>query len=213
MMKPYVIRQGDYLTKLAHQLGFDADAVWNDDANSALREKRPNRDILHPGDVLQVPVEPPAPLAVTAQAANRFQARVPTVEIRVKLSDGEQNRYASKAFRVEGMGKAFEGTTDGDGLAIFAVPTRVREVTLTMVEAGETFHLLIGGMDPVDRPSGVRKRLAHLGFLPLDAEHDDESDEALRNAISMFQHIHQIAITGELDQATRDALTSAHGEP
>ncbi len=30
-MKPYVVRQGDYLAKIAHQLGFDPDVVWGGD--------------------------------------------------------------------------------------------------------------------------------------------------------------------------------------
>ena len=27
---PYVVRQGDYLAKIAHTLGFDLDEVWNE---------------------------------------------------------------------------------------------------------------------------------------------------------------------------------------
>ena len=42
-MRPYVIRQGDYITKLAHQRGFDADAIWNDPKNQSLRERRTER--------------------------------------------------------------------------------------------------------------------------------------------------------------------------
>ena len=36
-MRPYVIRQGDYMTQLAHRLGFDETEVWNHDKNSALK--------------------------------------------------------------------------------------------------------------------------------------------------------------------------------
>ena len=35
-MKPYVVKQGDYLNKLAHRLCFDAEKVWNDPANAEL---------------------------------------------------------------------------------------------------------------------------------------------------------------------------------
>jgi hypothetical protein len=65
-MYPYVIKQGDYLAKIAHRFGFDAIAVWNDETNATLRTVRPNPNILYPGDVLYVPgpsARPPAPRA------------------------------------------------------------------------------------------------------------------------------------------------------
>ncbi|MFT3767392.1 MAG: hypothetical protein QM820_18220 [Minicystis sp.] len=46
-MKAYVVRQGDYLKQLAHALGFDADAVWNDPKNAELSQRR-DPNLLHP---------------------------------------------------------------------------------------------------------------------------------------------------------------------
>ena len=72
-------------------------------------------------------------------------------------------------------------------------------------------------MDPIDEPSGVRKRLRHLGYHcdPLRPEGPDSPEEALaaldRSAIQAFQQDHQIAPTGEIDDATRAALVEAHG--
>ena len=39
-MKPYVIKQGDYLLKVAHLRGFDPDAVWSDPKNEPPDELR-----------------------------------------------------------------------------------------------------------------------------------------------------------------------------
>ncbi len=61
-MQPYVIRQGDFLLKLAHKFGFDADSVWSDPSNSALRTLRSDPNILSPGDILYIPT-PPDPQA------------------------------------------------------------------------------------------------------------------------------------------------------
>src|SRR4051794_28495193 len=85
-MRPYIVRQGDYLTKLARALGSDADGVWGHEQNRALREQRPTPDILHPGDVLHVP----APALATGPAISphphtRYRARVPAVEIKIRL--------------------------------------------------------------------------------------------------------------------------------
>ena len=181
--RPYVVRQGDYLTKLAHDLGFDADAVWNDDDNRALRDRRPNPDILQPGDVLHMPApEPATGPQVSANTSNKYRARVPTVEVKLKLRDAADGPLASKAYRVLGMGAPLEGTTDGEGLATFSVPVRLREVCLVLEESGQEYQLLIGDMDPITEPSGVRKRLEHLGYLSRrDGEGTD--DERLRDAI------------------------------
>ena len=54
-MQPYVIRQGDFLAKLAHRFGFDADTVWNDAANTKLGDARTDPNILAPTDILYIP--------------------------------------------------------------------------------------------------------------------------------------------------------------
>ncbi len=54
-MQPYVIKQGDYLTALADRFDFDADSVWNDDANKDLRDLRDDPTILCAADVLYIP--------------------------------------------------------------------------------------------------------------------------------------------------------------
>ncbi len=48
-MRPYVVRQGDYLVKLAFVHGFDAEEVWNDPKNEEIRGRRADHNILAPG--------------------------------------------------------------------------------------------------------------------------------------------------------------------
>ena len=45
-MKPYVIKQGDYLTRLSHRLGFVADEVWNHGKNAELKSLRKDPETL-----------------------------------------------------------------------------------------------------------------------------------------------------------------------
>src|SRR4051812_21451021 len=95
-MRPYVIRQGDYLTRLAHTMGFDPVSVWNDDENRVLRERRPNPDILTPGDILHVPDAPTLePLKLSAGGTNKFKAKVPKVKVSVAFQhEGEPLKSA-----------------------------------------------------------------------------------------------------------------------
>ena len=216
-MRPYVVPQGDYLTRLAHRMGFDADAVWSHDANRALCERRPNRELLHPGDVLHVPApERRQGLALTPHQENRYRARIPRVGVSLTLRDAANQPFANKPYRVLGMGpSAHEGTTDVDGALSFSVPVSVREVRLILDGGVREYRLMIGHMDPVEELSGARKRLEHLGFLKQGAVRDDgtygNEDAALRGALRMFQATQKITVSGDLDQATRDALVRMHG--
>ena len=88
-MRTYIVRRGDYLTELAHRLGFDAEVVWNHATNAGLRGLRTNPNMLAPGDVLHVPTdETPQPMRVLPRTTNRFVATVPKVSVSVVLRAG-----------------------------------------------------------------------------------------------------------------------------
>ena len=88
-MQPYVIRQGDYLLSLAQQFGFDADTVWNDPANAALRKLRADPNFLWPTDILQIPDQdaPPVTTRLTTGTTNAFVSNVPMVSVTVTFTD------------------------------------------------------------------------------------------------------------------------------
>ncbi|WP_437729816.1 peptidoglycan-binding domain-containing protein [Sorangium sp. So ce1335] len=214
-IRPYVVRQGDYLTQLAHRRGFSAERVWEHPSNEALRRKRPSPEILQPGDVLYLPDAPETEgsLPLTTGGQNRFTARVPTVEIKLILKRADGTPVADEPFRVTGTGpEPFESTTDGAGLALFPVPAHLEEVSVSLDGVGLRYRVRIGHMDPADEPSGIIKRLAHLGYLPtLEVGEAGPSSGELTDAVAAFQEAHGLAVTGTLDDATRDAIVQAHG--
>ncbi|WP_438025579.1 peptidoglycan-binding protein [Sorangium sp. So ce233] len=192
------------------------DEIWNHPSNEELRRRRLTPDILHPGDILYLPgvSEGRDPLPLTIGGENRFTARVPTVEIRLILRRADGTALAGERFRVDGSGpEPFTGTTTGDGLALFRVPSHVREVRLSLQQEGLRYQVRIGQMDPRDELSGAAKRLAHLGYLPvLDFPAVALSEDVLHEAIAAFQEAQgDLQVTGTLDDATRDALVAAHG--
>ena len=83
------------------------------------------------------------------------------------------------------------------------------------METGKRLKLAIGELDPPDTPSGARMRLTSLGFygpkLAGKDQYVERDDEALRGALRAFQASKQLAATGDLDDATRDALVAEHG--
>ena len=214
-MQPYVVRQGDYLAQIAHRRGFSAEEVWNHPLNAELRERRGSHDILHPGDILQVPVgrEGWSPRPLSSGGEHHFTARVTTIEIKLVLHRADRTVIANAPFRVDGLGpQPFEGETDGAGLALFEVPVHVREVAVSLAGEGLDYRVRIGRLDPAGEPSGVAKRLAHLGYLAPIGHDETPCPEALvSDAVSAFQEAQGLAVTGTVDDATRDALVAAHG--
>jgi hypothetical protein len=211
-IRRYVVRQGDYLAKLAFHMGFDASAVWNDRANRELRERRSNPDMLHPGDILSIP-EPPAPTHIRISPGAHVAARaiVPTTEVKLVVHDDQGRALANAAFHVTGAGAEIAGTSDGSGTVSFEVPIHVSEVRVVVDGLEGGLRVLIGHMDPLEEASGVRKRLQHLNYLGGDIVDEEVMVHHLRSAIGMFQHDHGLAITGEVDDATRAALLDRHG--
>jgi peptidoglycan hydrolase-like protein with peptidoglycan-binding domain len=64
-------------------------------------------------------------------------------------------------------------------------------------------------MDPIDEPTGVRKRLEHLGFYKRDPAEDAEAADA--RSLRAYQAARGLPQTGQPDDATKAALLKDHG--
>lgn len=213
---PHVVRQGEYLEKIARTLAFDAEAVWNDPANRALRDRRKNPEVLCPGDVLMVPEPTPRkPLSLAVGAHNAFKAKVPTVKVTVLVKNGGEP-LANEPCVIEGLGPRIAAQSDGEGQVEIEAPLHVREVRLIFYKRALAVPVRIGDLDPVEEPSGVRQRLEHLGYYGLllgPATRAARTPEPAADAEALrdFQRAHSLPETGVADEATRAALVAAHG--
>jgi hypothetical protein len=208
-MKPYVVRAGDHLGRLALELRFNADEVWNDPQNRHLHDAGRTPDMLVPGDILYVPTTAPESLSVESETTNRYRAQVPTVRVGLILQDALGQPLANRAYTVEGVpGAERSGTTDGEGALEVSAPAWLRDLRVN-VEDGPSYVVAIGHLDPLSERSGLVQRLTHLGLLPKLGQ--APSDEQLEDAIRQFQIRARIDATGELDDRTREELERAHG--
>jgi hypothetical protein len=185
-MQPYVIKQGDYLAKLAYQFGFDAETVWMDGKNSDLRALRFNPNILFPGDVLYIPDSPaqaPAGPTLAVGQTNKFTSDIPTIQIMVLFRGTESTTFASQPFTVNELPDVTGLQTNGDGLATIDVPVTLSSITLVFSTLGMTQSVLIADMDPVDTLSGIFKRLQNLGCIGQDVVFDATDLETLRSGL------------------------------
>jgi hypothetical protein len=180
-MEPYVVRENDYLAKIAFKFGFDADSVWNDPSNDDLRTLRPNPNLLFPGDVLYIPDQddPPVTHSLVTGSTNAFTAPdSPTVTVTQTFVGADSSVYASRAFAVTELEDLTGLTTDGDGTATFPVPVSLDRVTIVFTDSGESWQLLMGGMDPIGTLSGMFKRLQNLNYLGGNVLYNSDAPSA-----------------------------------
>lgn len=187
-MQPYVIRQGDYLLKVAYENGFDADTVWGNSKNADLRTLRRDPNILAPGDVLYVPEppDPPESTALRTGSTNSFVSPAPPTPVTVKFSEPG---LASQACSIAELPDLTSLTTDGDGVLTFQAPVSLETVTITLAGANPavTFTCKLGHLDPIDTLSGVFQRLQNLGYIDDDAEFDQDDLDLLRGGLNALK--------------------------
>ena len=163
-MRPYVVRQGDYLTKLAFIHGFDAEEVWNDAKNDEIRGRRVDHNILAPGDIVYFPVKEKEALPIVKGTANKYTAKVPKVPVKLRFRDGA-GPLVQQPYIIEGAASPGEGTCDGDGQIELTVPVDTTEFTVVFPERNLRFSVRLGHLDPIEERSGVLARLVQLGYL------------------------------------------------
>jgi hypothetical protein len=230
-VQPYVIRQGDYLAKLAHQFDFDADTVWNSGKNATLRKLRPNPNVLYPTDILYIPnqaAKEPVTTSLKTGSNNSFVSDPPTVTVTVRFLDAP---LASQAYSVPELPKLTGLTTGGDGTATVAIPVTLATFTIVFTESDLRFEFRAGGLDPIDTLTGVLHRLQSLGYVAADASADPPDLDVLRRALRVLKaasdgggsstDVPDAADTGlddagltdkgELDDALSKMLIAAHG--
>jgi N-acetylmuramoyl-L-alanine amidase len=205
---PYVVRDCDHIEDIAQRFGITSDAIREEPKNAALVASRGDLSMLAAGDVLYVTPPDPNWLPLDTGSTNSLTASGAKVDVRVNLLDAS-GPISGAAYTIEGLDSSISDTTDPSGLVKFTAPTTARSVLLTLTATGQVFEIRIGGLDPLTETTGVKMRLSHLGFYsgPLD----DANDDHLQWAIQAFQSSKGLEPSGEIDDATRSALTDTHG--
>src|SRR5262245_35987787 len=130
----YTIRQGDYLSKIAHQHGFsDWKVIYNHPENKAFRKLRPEPNLIHPGDRLFIPHREEKQIDCATGQSHRFQVRLGANHLHVILKDARGQPLRSTAYELTVGHRVIRGKTDGDGaLRHDDLPPDVTQATLSI---------------------------------------------------------------------------------
>lgn len=210
----HVVRQGDCFSKIAKQYGFaDYKALYDHPANAELKKKRPNPNVLKPGDRIQIPDRTPKEVGVEAGKMHSFKVKIARKALRIVLEGHDGEPLAGVAYELDaGEEEPRKGSTDGGGKLEELVPADLPTATLTVED--RVLVLNLGHLDPLAEAkegdmSGVQGRLKNLGYDPGPA--DGKWGPRTRAALAVFQADHGLEISGELDDGTLAKLEEAHG--
>jgi N-acetylmuramoyl-L-alanine amidase len=206
----HTVEQGDSVISLSDKYGLFATTIWDDAANSALRQRRPDMNVLLPGDVVVIPDKRPRMEKRPTGAKHVFRRKGIPALFRLQVYDMHIPR-ANQHYELIVDGVSHVGITDSKGIIEQYVSALSKLGELTIGEDKFHVQLLFGHLDPSSELIGVQNRLNNLGYDCGEA--DGTLNEQTKSALMRFQREHSLKETGEVDAATRGLIDKIHNDP
>ncbi len=207
-MSNRTIELGDTVSRVAGETGFAPETIWSHPNNAELKSRREHMDVLGVGDQLYVPDLTPKSMPAVTEKRHRYKRKGVPMRFILQLLDAWGEPRKNRPYKLIVDGEVFEGSTDGIGVLRHYLPTAAKGGTLSI--DGLEFDIEIGYLEPKTELLGVQQRLTNLGFPCLGDE--GETGQATHIALSRFQMLMHLPVTGEADGKTRDALYDNHEE-
>lgn len=210
MPEQHIVKSREGVDSIAFERGLAPDTVWNDPANAMLRAERPNRNVLADGDVLVIPNKRKKTVRKSTGQRHTFHRRGVPARVRIQLLDkDEPMRHMPYVLSAPGH-KDRRGMTDSDGVLIEWAPPDVTTATLRVGDNGPELTLNFGELEPIESDKGRQQRLNNLGFSC--GRSDGVLDDATAEAVRSFQRRMLLAVSGDFDEATVEALFMQHDQ-
>lgn len=207
----YTVLQGDCLSSIAKKHGFaDWRVIYDHPNNSEFKKKRPDPNLIYPGDVLFIPDKEPKELPASTGKSTAFKVKVSVTRLRLKVLDAEDDGRIGLAYKLRVGGAEFEGETGDGGLIEHDIPADAATGEIEIESLGVKKQLLIGHLDPIEYVSGYQARLKNLGYDcgPVDGVLGPRTKAAVR----AFQRDNPpLVVDGDCGPKTRGMLADVYG--
>jgi hypothetical protein len=213
-MPYYTVQQGDTIAKIARAGDLASwKRIYDHPENADFRQKRPNPNLIFPGDVVFVPDREDRAEHAPVDKRHTYIYHKPTQMLRIAVEDMDGKRLANEPYQLWIDREFSSGTTDGEGMLEKEIP--IESSTGKLVVGDYRWDLGIGELNPMDEStpdrgvSGAQGRLLNLGYPvgTIDGIYGPKTAAAIR----YFQADEHLPENGELDAATRAKLVAVHG--
>ncbi len=208
MAEKYIVNQGDCLSSIAAERGLFWQTIWNDPANSRLKSKRKDPNVLCPGDVVMLHDKRPKSAPAATDRRHRFCRKGVPEKLLLQIIEDGQPR-ANESYTLDIDGALIQGVTDAEGRVEEAIPPNAKKARLLLGNEQTEYRLDLGHLDPIDLLSGVQARLNSLGYDCGVA--DGTPGPRTEAALKRFQQEHSLTESGTADQQTQQKLREVYG--
>src|SRR5262245_34661955 len=113
----YVVQRGDCLSSIANAFGFaDFQSIYQRPENADFRQKRPNPNIICPGDVLFIPDRETKEVPAETDRRHKFVLSKVRVQLRLRLEDELHQPYKNTKYYLQVGAETWNASTDADGM-------------------------------------------------------------------------------------------------
>src|SRR5687768_6010003 len=123
MSTKHTITQGECFSSLTKKFGFsDYKTIYDHAENAELKTKRPNPNVLFPGDIVSIPDKQLGEESGATEAKHDFKIIRKKTFIRVVIKDSENKPFANIDYELTVDGDKLTGKTDGSGKVEQEIP-------------------------------------------------------------------------------------------
>jgi Putative peptidoglycan binding domain len=211
----HTVEQGECLASLAAKNNLAGwRSIYDRPENASFRAKRPNPNLIYPGDRVYIPDADPGGVNKPTDQKHTFTLIQDKTLLRIVIADQDGNPYGQCDYSLTIGENTAKGKTDGQGLLEEEIDPKAQSGVLTVWFRGAprrhcTWSLSIGHLDPVAQVSGIQARLNNLDFNsgPVDGIRGPITTAAVKD----FQTKHNLEVDGIPGPITQKKLKEVYG--
>lgn len=213
-MATHTVKQGECLSLIAEAYGLASwRVIYDAPENESFREKRPDPNLIYPGDVLFIPEKDTGDDSASTEQKHRYKVERSRTLVRIKVHGGDRQPLSARKFELTIGNDRYSGQTGSDGLVEQVVNASATTGTLRVHVDSKRYlewPVELGALDPVEYLTGVQARLKNLGIDPgpIDGIMGPKTERAVR----AFQALYPpLAVDGIPGPKTQAKLREVHG--
>jgi hypothetical protein len=205
-MIAYYVNQGDCIGCIAYRHGHLPETIWNEAANSDLKNQRKDPNVLFPGDIVQIPEIQVKQAPCATEQRHRFKRKGIPIKLVIELRL-QDRKLANEDYELGVGGKTIRRKTDGNGKLEASIHPDASDGWLRI--RGRKIPFNLGTLDPVETTTGQQQRLNQVGHPcgPVDGIHGPLTSAGFLS----FQKKHGLTENGQANRATLDKLKEDYG--